>query len=201
MSLMDLTCKDSISYSKRCNKDIDGDILYLGNYYRCNYLICLYFALPRYSVLQKLKKASLVLYKLPEDHNDCRRYKRYNKHEQCKKYKDKYIVCPLEDYFSAYSRDFSIPDPDFDRKKEFRDTIHSCFTEIDITDIVKDWINEEIENRGLILLGRKDSHLIIYASKKCSISRMCPTLRLIYEEKGLGHRYITIPCEVDVKSY
>lgn len=201
MSIMDLTCKDSISYSKRCNKDIDGDSLYLGSYYRCNYLICLYFALPRYSFLQKLKKASLILYKMPEDHDERRRYRRYNKNEQYKNYKDQYIVCPLEDYFSAYSSDFSIPDPDFDRKQEFRDIIHSCFTEIDITDIVKDWINEEIENRGLILLGKKDSHLITYASKKCSISRMCPTLRLIYEEKGFGHGYITIPCEVGVKSY
>lgn len=193
MSIKDIICKESISFSKYSNVKIDKETLYLGSNSNYNYLICLYFDLPSYLRFDDLRKAILILYKIPQKHISNNRYSKY------KKFENQYSIYPLEDFFSAYSSEFSIPGVDYSRKKVFIDKPEFCCTEIDITRIVRDCIKGDIENRGFLLMGKKNSRLITYASEKSEKPNIYPTLRLIYNEKDNFTKYITIPCDVKIK--
>ncbi|HZK43989.1 MAG TPA: hypothetical protein VFC73_06835 [Syntrophomonadaceae bacterium] len=194
MSILDLMCKDSVSFSKnRCNTRINNTILHLGGHH--NYLSCLYFDFPPYSCLKNLKNAKLILFKLPMS-----QYKTFD--SRCgshRVYRHHYIVSPLLEFFSVYSYLYSVPKADYSKKMTFDDDVSLCYTEIDITGIVKEWIDDSMENRGLMLIGNHSNKLISYASEKNDIPRMCPIIRLIYKENtcwGLS----STPCLVEVKN-
>ncbi len=200
MSILDLMCKDSVSFSNnRCNTKINNTILHLGGHHK--YLSCLYFDFPPYSCLKNLKSAKLILFKHPMSQyktfdSKCDYRGKCDCHVGCNRH---YIVSPLLEFFSAYSCLYSVPKADFSKKMKFDDDVSLCYTEIDITEIVKEWIDDNMENKGLMLIGNDSNKLISYASEKNDIPRMCPIIRLIYKENTCCWGLSSTPCVVEVK--
>lgn len=187
MSLIDLKCQESISFSKNCNYiNKDNENLLLGRSDYCDYLIYLYFDLLPCSFLKDIKQAKLILFKLPPK----LRNQIYYRNQYAK-----YSVYPLMDFFSIYYCCLNI---EYSQEVNFEDK-HCCsYSEVDITSIVKTWIDEEIENKGLLLTGNIDTRVITYASDRYRIKGMQPRLRLIYEENYICPPLETISCNVEV---
>ena len=201
MSILDLVCRDSISFSENSSgTKINDKILLLGG--RQNYISCFYFELPNYLSLKNLKSAKLILFKDPiSKHRDSDIECSHEKWDCTKGNNNNhyYSVAPLLEFFSRYSAFYSVPKAYFSSKVKFYDNDGICYTEIDITKIVKDWINESVENKGLILTGHNNSRLICYASEKGDILRMSPIIRLIYQGSDCSCRFSSTPCIVEVK--
>lgn len=173
MSILNINCQSSVSFPVGCLRaQPSRKLLYIGNYCGEDYTTCLYFELPPYSMLKKLRTAKLLLFKV------CGRYERFcGNHTQ-----NQYYVSPLLDYFSPYSYLYPIPQQDPLQRVIYLDDPDSCCTEIDITTIVTSWISQTIENKGLILFGCFDSPRITYASESFDVCATQPILRLIYDE-------------------
>ncbi|WP_304341228.1 hypothetical protein [Metaclostridioides mangenotii] len=187
MSLIDLKCQESICFSKDCNYiNKENENLLLGHSDYCDYLIYLYFDLLPCSFLKDIKQAKLILFKLPPKLRNQIYYR-----NQCAYYS----VYPLMDFFSIYSRCLDI---EYSQVVNFEDK-HCCsYSEVDITSIVKTWIDEAVENKGLLLTGNIDTRIITYASDRYRIKGMQPRLRLIYEKNYICPQLETTTCSVEV---
>lgn len=152
-------------------------------------LIYLFFELPVYLCSCKLTQARLILFKIPP--SDL-----LSRNEES--LESRYKVYPLLDFFNIYSCLFSPPDIDYGRKIVFHNNENSSYTEIDITQIVKDWVENEIENKGLLLTGSKNSKNITYASDRYKVAGMRPMIRLTYEGIDVCHELSCVPCEVKI---
>jgi hypothetical protein len=186
MSIMDLKCQESVSsFRNYCNYYKDKNYLYLGG----DYNTYLSFPLPPYSFIKHLKQAKPILYKI---------YAQYIT-AQTKYDSAQYDVYPLLDFFNYYICRFAPPAVDDNRVETFTD--HGCcgYSEVDITRIVKSWIHEEIENKGLVLKGHNNAKFITYASDCYDIQGMRPILRLVYEENSICPVLSTAACTVEVK--
>lgn len=174
MSCIDLICQKSVSLSKDsyCTKS-GKNLLKLGS----SYQMYLFFNLPcPYKCLKNLKQAKLILYKIPS-HSDTE--------NNLTGYSSKYNAYPLLDYFSNCICSFPLPNYDHSKKITFEDNARSSYTEVDITEIAQTWINEEIENKGLLLAEKNDSKLITYDSDSYFPKGMRPVLRLSYKDSNL----------------
>lgn len=192
MSLLDLKCQDSICCSKNYSdiyKKRKSLLLGKDNFY--DYMIYLYFNFPTYSCFKYLKEARLILCKIPVNSEEF-------KEASCKNENSEYSVYPLLDFFSIYSSIFSNARLDYNLKVNFEDKGFYSYTEVDITSIIKAWTKEEIENKGLILMGNHDAEPILYASNRYNTIGMQPKLRLIYDENHICPPLVTVPCNVEV---
>lgn len=191
MSLLDLECQDSICCLRNYS-DVykERESLLLGKDNSYDYIIYLYFNFPAYSYLKYLKEARLILGKLPT--NDEKLQTIYENQNS------KYSVYPLLDFFSVFSSVFSNARLDYNRKVIFGNKGCYSYTEVDITTIIKACINEEIENKGLLLMGNNDAQQIVYASNHYDTIGMRPKLRLIYDENNICPPLATVPCNVEV---
>lgn len=186
MSIIDLKGQDSISVSMEfCDLYKQKDSLLLGPRYQTY----LYFDLPECLYSYNLTEAKLVVFKiLPygfiqgQDVYSCSRYNLY----------------PLLDFFSIYSCAFSPPDVDLSRKVTFYDDFCSGYSEVDITQIVRDWKDEKIENKGLFLTGEENSQYISYASSRYEIPGMRPMIRLKCEGIEICRTLSSAACAVKV---
>lgn len=205
MKILDLLCKNSVSFSKSgCNDKINDQILYLGGCY--NYLSCLYFAIPPCLFNKDLKSAKLILYKYPISqstafNSKCDCYNECDCCWECCYYEDNnnYIAAPLLEFFSAFSSFYCIPRVDLCRKIEFVNYTNLCYTEVDITEIVKAWSDGDLENKGIMLAGSNGSNFIGYGSEKSDIPGIRPILRLVYKEFTLCQKLSSTPCSVKVR--
>lgn len=185
MSILDLTCYESFYLSRDYHyNNRRKESLFLGQDYMHNYLIYLYFNLPPYSYLKHLKQARLILFKLPLTNS--------------KNLDSEYSIFPLLVFLNIYCYTFSTPRIDDSRKIVFKDNYCYSYTDVDITCIINAWIKEEIENKGIILLGNEDSRLISYASNQYDIKGMQPMIRIIYDEDCYCQALSTIPCNINV---
>lgn len=192
MSILDLPCKNSVSFSKNCcNIKVCNQILLLGGHH--HYLSFLYFDLPPYSDIKDLKCAKLILFKHPMHIRD------FDSHCNCHKDRSYNAVSPLLEFFSTYSRLYQIPKADYSKQVMFEDDESLCYTEIDITSIVQEWKNDSMENRGIMLSGNDCNKPICYASEKNDTKSMRPMIRLIYKENAGCLGLSSTPCMVDVK--
>ncbi|PHV72329.1 hypothetical protein CS063_02305 [Sporanaerobium hydrogeniformans] len=191
MSLMDLKCQESIYITEECcYNDNDAERLLLGKDYHRRYLVYLFFDLPPYAYIRSLKEARIILFKLPQvKQNDI------NLKKQCVRYS----VGALLNFFSIYSCNCSPTFIDSNQIVTFQDEYCCSYTEIDITHIVKTWIEEKIENKGVLLYGNENAPLIIYASNRYKIQGMQPRLRLIYEDQCVCKPLSSVPCTIIVK--
>lgn len=190
MSLMDVKCEESIYITQNgYYNDKDKKRLLLGEDCDDDYLVYLFFSLPSYSHIKKLKEARLILFKLPnEEENDFQLNKKYGS----------YSVAPLLNFFSIYACIYSPTFIDCEQRAIFRNDCHCSYTEVDITHIVKAWTQEEIENKGLLLYGNKEASLVIYASNQYKIEGMRPRLRLVYEDACIIPCLASAACTVTV---
>lgn len=191
MSLMDLKCQESIYITERgCYNAKDKKSLLVGEDYCNQYLIYLFFSLPSYSYIRNLKEARLILFKLPQVGDDDA-----NLNQEC----GNYSVAPLVDFFSIYGCNYSPACIDYSQIITFREECCCSYMEVNITRIIKTWIEEKIENKGLLLYGNKEAPLVIYASNRYRIEGMRPKLRLVYEDDCFGKNLSSVPCTVTVK--
>lgn len=173
MSLMDLECKESIYMAQGgCYNAKDKKHLLLGEVCRNQYFIYLFFPLPSCMCIRHLKQARLILFKMPQED---RAYSGANE------VGGQYYVGPLVDFFSIYSDQYGGLVIEDSQVVIFKDTYCCSYTDIDITSIVKSWLEEKIENKGLLLYGSRDASLLTYASSRYSIEGMRPRIRLVYE--------------------
>lgn len=184
MSLLDIKCHEAVGSAENCSITYaNKNYLLLGGIFQ----IYLSFQLPPYPYIKHLKQARLILYKISSycnaaQTNDCPHYS----------------IFPLLDYFSACNCAFIPPAVDCSREEIFTDKKCCCYTEADVTRIVKSWIDEKIENKGFLLTGGLETRLITYASDIYKIQGMRPVLRLIYEENGICPPMSVAPCTVEV---
>lgn len=212
MAILDLVCKNSVSFSTDCyNTKTDNKRLYVGGAY--NYISFLYFPIPPYLYNKELVSAKLILFKHPLSKHKVIGSKRcyseycyyYKEHDCIKEYdcnndkSNKYILCPLLEYFSVYSDSYSVPKADLSKKISFVNDVTLCYTEIDITKIMESWLNEDIDNKGVMLFGNDFSNLISYGSENDDVAGMHPVIRLAYKEKPCPEVLSSIPCIVEVK--
>lgn len=185
MSILDLDCNDSLFFSKECIlNNPKKNCLILGHEHQRDLSIYMNFRLPPSLYKKSLINASLVLFKLTNDH--------------CYEKKSGYTIYPLLDYFNYYYCKFTPPSVSKQYKINFH--IKECegYTEIDITNIVKAWLNEVIHNHGILITGDSCASPIKYASNRNDITCMHPILRLNYEENSILPHLTCAPCNVEL---
>lgn len=191
MSLIDLECKESIYMAQGGGYNAkDRKHLLLGEACRNQYMIYLFFTLPSYMCIKYLKQARLILFKMPQEDRACS-----GANESC----GQYYVGPLMDFFSIYSDQYGGLTIQESQVVKFKDTYCCSYTDIDITSIVKGWLEEKIENKGLLLYGSREASLLTYASSRYSIEGMRPRIRLIYENYDGCQILSSVPGTVIVK--
>lgn len=190
MPIVDLKCRESFASSTLDCPKSRQESLFLGH---CGQ-IYLFFHLPVNLGACFLQKARLILFKLPylspceAAENTC-----------AGRAANQYALYPLLDFFSAFSGIFSSPAVDPGRRVCFTDLCSCSYTEIDLTEIVADWMQGKLENRGILLTGSPDSPCLYYASGQYRIPWMRPKLRLTYQTIQITRALRSVPCEVTVK--
>lgn len=189
MRTIDLKCRDSFASPVSGCRDLPQEALFLGHYGQ----IYLFFDLPADPGACVLQRASLILFKLPYifscGENDCAGYPA-----------GQYTLYPLLDFFSAFGRAFSPPAVDFSRRVCYQDFRGCSYTEIDVTQIVKDWSDGRLENRGILLTGSPHSPCLYYASDRYEILWMRPLIRLTCGETEKPGVLRAVPCEVKINA-
>lgn len=172
MSIIDIKSTKSASTAKPgyCI-DRYSDCLQVGGGFE-SYV---FFELPTSISLSNFKQANLILFKVPCKTSNNQKW-----------YGGNYSVYPLLDFFSTYSSVYSLPSFNYEKGIYFKNEPWSSYTQIDITDIVNEWMNGNIENKGLLLSELNASNLLTYASGRCRTKEMVPTLRLIYEQNTIN---------------
>lgn len=188
MHIIDLGCKESDNFSINCCKNDNEERLLLGQNDCCNESIYLYFDLPLFLNRNLVKTSKLILYKLPM----CCKY-------QNTKY-NQYNICPLIDFYSPFIGCFSPPRSDCTYKVSFEDNIHLGYSEIDVTSMVKAWLQGSLENKGLQITGDELSPLIVYASGRNTNLKIHPILRIIIYDSIEFRTLTEIPCKVNIGS-
>ena len=171
MGYIDLTCRESISLMNGgqdfAYENDAGNKLFLG--YNVN--TYLFFELPPIAFYCHILQARLLLYKIPL----------YCTGIASELPNSQYSVCPLLDFFSSYSNLYTQPRTDDSFIVNFEDQTNMSYTEIDITAIAGAWIEENIENKGLLMTGNLGAQQLIYASDQYKTVGMRPMLRLTYD--------------------
>ena len=188
MGSIDLKPQAIFNYSASCfYRDPQRLTLELG----CEKMIYSRFNLPLWLHDSILLTAKLILYKFP--YYTCGICKNVNEHSQ-------YTLCPLLEPFNVYGYFQTYPTINRLQCVAFGNSHdHSC-TEIDMTQIVRDWCNNAMENNGILLSGKDTSPKIFYASNQYSISQMHPTLRLICKDAKILSTLQTVDCDVHIST-
>lgn len=184
----DLPCRASFFTANGRYVGRNKERLYLGGCSCQTYL--LFDTPPPAPALSKLCAAKLILYKVPaaaQGAGVCR--------------SARYSVSPLLDY-ERYCGECIAPVADIGRKVEFTDDRSSVYTETDVTDMVKAWVDGEIQCKGFWLTGGVCAPVIVFASSQYSVEGMRPILQLQYmQEQGpLCQPLVEAPCTVRVQT-
>lgn len=191
MNVIDISCQDSYNFSKSCyHINNEKKLLFLGK----NKSIYLFFNLPYFLPADTLLNARLLLFRLfclPLDtksvtltENAVNQYKLY----------------PLLDFSSIFSDLLQMPAVDLNRGINFQSGYNNTYTEIDITQIVTDWLNNSLENKGILLRGTKLSSCITYASNQYAVLGMRPAIRITCKKLNICRSLQKAPCEVTISS-
>ena len=179
---IDIRAQDSFSYpSDCCRPEMQQESIYLGH----QKAIYLFFHLPPCFYARGLLQAKLILFKLPSvslNVGVCGQYALY----------------PLLEVFSAFNDLFSPPAIDPSRGVAFENPDCRSYTEIDITQIARDWASGALENNGLLLTGENDAPYVFYASGRYQIVGMRPVIRFSCREAARPGSLQAVPCDVKV---
>lgn len=138
------------------------------------YFTYMRFNLSRMNHLNKVMKAQLILFKVPIEQS--------KNHRMDWKYK----VVPLLDYVNVCGQCYMRPRGDEVQAVFFKDNADMGYLEIDLTNIVNEWLSGKIENKGILIAGRRGSNLLKFAGPKDDMKLMRPFLRVTYEIKVEG---------------
>lgn len=87
------------------------------------------------------------------------------------------------------------PTFDYSLGEYFKNSESCCYTEADISCIVRAWLDQKIEDKGLLLTGKGGSGILTFASDTYDIKGMRPVIRLNYEER-ICEPLSSVPCIV-----
>ena len=191
MSYIDIICKNSGSFSNNCFNN-NNKALPLGQIGQCRETIYLYFDIQTNFYISQIKNSRLILYKLPVclPSKTCRSY-----------IGNSYCLYPLTDFYNIYSYHYCGPHFNYEYETCFTDNIQSSYTEIDITQITRNWNSENLENKGLIITSPHDSAPVFYAGHSFKVLSMRPTLRITYENTPGPPIMNQIPCKVEISQH
>jgi hypothetical protein len=183
MSTIDLECRRSFSLPPHgaLSRENKG-ILSVG----CGHQTFLFPELPPCIGLRSLKQARLVLYKVPPGEADG--------HLGCGH--GPYCAYPLLDFFSVYGYLYSPPRIDVELEAPFGIEADRCVTEVDVTRIASAWLAGTLENKGLFLVGSRNTRRVDHASDRYDAVGMRPMLRLVCEDVTICQPLSVICCTV-----
>lgn len=153
-----------------------------------NFNTYLYFEIPPLAFMGQIERASLILFKIPINTGQ----------EPAHLQRGGYCICPLMDFFSAYSNWFLPPRSDESLCCQYEDHLRMSYTQIDVTQIVRAWIRNDPENKGLFLTASPDVRPIVYASDRYVLPGMRPFLRLTYS--GFAPPLSVAECTVEAQA-
>ena len=179
---IDIRAQDSFSYPPNCRyPEVRQESIYMGH----QKAIYLFFNLPSCLYTRDLLQARLILFKLPSVSPNV---------HAC----DQDTLYPLLEVFSVFNDLFSPPAIDPGRGVSFENLNCRSYTEIDITQIARDWISGKLENNGLLLTGEDDAPYVFYASSRYKTISMRPVIRLTLENHKNLCTLQSVPCDVEV---
>lgn len=150
------------------HKEIDERQLKVGK----GYFTHMRFNLSKINYLNKVTKAQLILFKIPMEQS--------RNHRMDWKYK----IVPLLDYVNVCSGYYARPKVDEKWATFFKDNQNIGNIEVDLTDIVNEWLAGDMENKGILIAGRRGSNLLQFAGPKDEMKSMRPFLRITYETRA-----------------
>lgn len=192
MHILDLRCRESASCAaNRLYIPLDREKLYLGWSSRCDYLLYLFFSLPPGWQPQRLRQAKLVLFRVPDvcgglQNGLQNRFAGYG-------------VYPLTVFFSPYCIASLRQGILQNMGIGFWQDPLQCYTEVDVTSIVRAWLGEQTENKGLLLTGCCDAPLVTFASHQNGMEAIRPKLRLVFDTPCHTKPLSQAGCRVEVE--
>lgn len=191
MGSIDIKCEKNIVFSHKSREGVAQCNIKVGTEKSLKYWSYLYFDVSGIPSSKELIEASLVLFKVPT---------KINIEDDDKNNKLIYSIMPTIDYVSKYSYFYNNTIKvenrlliDFVVEKDLG------YVEIDITEIVKKWTRNELENKGLLLMGRnKSCYMEMGGCQYNSIGY--PFLKVKYKEFEIEDGpVIDLPVEVIIK--
>lgn len=197
MSTLDISCQNSLVFTNNFCDNREKDIC-IGDFGRYSYWSTLYFDLSSIPQCIMLQSAKIVLFKIPI-HSE---YNPYECKEESKN--NHYKVSPLSEFASPYTYYYTNLKVDESLQESFEVLEKESYTQIDITGILKAWLNGEIENKGVLLEGEFDSKWILYGSEFNSNNAIHPFLRVQYEQPNLPYPsvlepIVKLPTTIEIK--
>lgn len=172
MSVLDIYCHDSFcSAWITCPNSQYYAQLFIGQSDGFDFFSCLYFNLPPLQILGVIQSAKLCLFNTtlyPFESNNI------NSTQFCP-----YLLCPLLEYYTSCSYQ-TIPQVDYTNALYFNAAPYTVYTQIDITNLVHNWLTNKIPNKGLILSSYFANHLVAYGSSYSYCPSLKPFIRITY---------------------
>jgi hypothetical protein len=109
-----------------------------------------------------------------------------------------YYAYPLLGFFSVYGYLYSLPRIDVGLEASFYSDPDRCVTEVDLTAIVNAWLAGTLENKGLFLIGNRNTCRVDYASDRYDSAGMRPMLRLVCEDVTICQPLSVYCCTVTI---
>lgn len=150
------------------HKEVDERELKVGK----GYFTYMRFNLAGANHLSKVTEAKLTLFKIPMEQS--------RNHRVDWKYK----IVPLLDYVNVCSGYYDRPKVDEQWATFFKNNENRGYIEVDLTEMVNEWLTGGLENRGILIAGRRGSNLLKLAGPKDEMKLMRPFLRITYETKS-----------------
>lgn len=173
MGNIDLRCESIYKVSpKRCGNEGCYGTIGFGRSYCSDYLTYMYFGLSSLPDYIHINSATLVLFNRPDCTrclNDCG--------------DGEYEVTPLIEYFNCAMSDYYLPRAKKDLRQVFRASATQPTIEINMTKIVSKWVDQSLDNKGIVIEGYNCSPLIICNGNTDEVESLKPFLRVLYQPK------------------
>lgn len=172
MNYIDIACTKSITFSKYCMGE-NNQLLQVGEWGTNIYWSYLYFDLniAHMDHIDKIDEVQLILYKVP-----------HYKADKQKKHKDesvkKLVVMPTTAYMTPYTYYYDTPRLILSLMSECEVNEQSAYTVMNITKIAKAWLEDEIENKGIVIFNKNPFMYLQYASSKNQLKELQPFLHI-----------------------
>lgn len=160
-------------------KNIRSNIITIGKGKKYDYISYLYFELPISSAYMEVCSAEIVLFKTGNSVYESDNY---------------YWVCPLLEDFSTYTNYYNRPNYESSLGIVFSIRKDEIYSQINITPIVMQWINNNLSNKGLTIFADSDSEQVItYGSALNNDKYLVPFLRIHLRNNLNNYCIKTIP--------
>ncbi|MBM7870080.1 hypothetical protein JOC70_001550 [Clostridium pascui] len=165
MSSIDIPASKSLTLLSNYTKtNIRSNVITIGKRKKYDYISYLYFELPLIPANMEVYSAEIVLFKTGNSLNEADNY---------------YWIYPLLEDFSTYTNYYNRPNYESSLGMVFSTSKDKIYSQINITPIILQWINNNLSNKGLTLFGRSETAgVITYGSALNKDKYLVPFLRM-----------------------